>query len=55
MLNVLLLILVVILVLAAVGTLPHWPWAVRAGWGYAPTGGLWLIALIILLLILFRW
>jgi uncharacterized protein DUF3309 len=43
-------ILVIILVLALLGSLPMWPYS--TGWGYYPSGGLGLILLIILVLAL---
>lgn len=39
-------ILIIILVLALLGSLPAWPYS--TGWGYYPSGGLGLILLIIL-------
>jgi len=44
-------ILLIILVLAAIGSLPTWGWS--SGWGYGPSGGLGLLFLIILLFVLF--
>jgi hypothetical protein len=43
-------ILIIILVLILIGTLPTWPYS--SGWGYYPSGGLGLIALIIIILAL---
>ncbi|MDZ5453826.1 DUF3309 family protein [Labrys sedimenti] len=43
-------ILLIILILALVGTLPTWPYS--AGWGYWPSGGLGLVVVIVLLLVL---
>jgi hypothetical protein len=43
-------ILIVILVLALVGALPSWPYS--RGWGYYPSGGFGLIALILVILLL---
>ena len=43
-------ILVIIVVLALIGSLPMWPYS--AGWGYYPTGGLGLILLILVVLLL---
>lgn len=43
-------ILIVILVLALIGALPHWPHS--RNWGYYPTGGLGLIIAIVLILLL---
>ena len=39
-------ILIIILVLALLGSLPAWPYS--TGWGYYPSGGLGLLLLIIL-------
>jgi len=44
-------ILIIIVVLALLGSLPTWPYS--TGWGYYPSGGLGLILLIVILLILF--
>ena len=44
-------ILLILLVLLLIGALPTWPHS-RA-WGYAPSGGLGLIILIVVLLLLF--
>ena len=43
-------ILVVILVLALLGALPSWPYS--RSWGYYPSGGIGLIALILVILLL---
>jgi hypothetical protein len=43
-------ILVVVLILALLGALPHWPYS--AGWGYFPSGGLGLVVLILVILLL---
>jgi hypothetical protein len=43
-------LLVVILLLLALGSLPTWPYS--RGWGYYPTGGLTLLFVILLLLFL---
>jgi hypothetical protein len=40
----------VVLILALVGALPRWPHSRQ--WGYAPTGGLGLLALIVVILLL---
>jgi hypothetical protein len=42
-------ILIVILVLALIGTLPAWPYS--AGWGYYPTGGFGIVLLILIVLL----
>jgi hypothetical protein len=44
-------ILLIVLVLAVLGSLPTWGYS--RGWGYGPSGGLGLILVIILLLWLF--
>ena len=41
-------ILLVILILLLVGALPTWPHS--ANWGYAPSGGLGLVLLVLLIL-----
>ncbi len=43
-------ILLVILILLLVGALPTWPHS--ANWGYAPSGGLGLVVLILVILVL---
>jgi hypothetical protein len=43
-------ILIVILILALIGSLPTWPYS--RGWGYYPGGGLGLILIIIIVLAL---
>jgi hypothetical protein len=43
-------ILLIILVLLLIGALPAWPYS--RGWGYFPTGGLWLVLLVVLVLVL---
>jgi Protein of unknown function (DUF3309) len=42
-------ILIIILVLALLGSLPAWPYS--TGWGYYPSGGLALLLLIILIFV----
>ena len=42
------LILLIILLVLAVGSAPAWPYS--RGWGYAPSGGLGTILLILLIL-----
>jgi len=42
-------ILIVILILALVGALPRW--SRSRSWGYAPTGGLGLVLLIVVILL----
>ncbi|MDP9131856.1 MAG: DUF3309 domain-containing protein [Nitrospirota bacterium] len=43
-------ILLVIVILLLVGALPTWPHS--ANWGYAPSGGLGLVVLILVILVL---
>jgi hypothetical protein len=43
-------VLIVILVLALIGSLPAWPYS--GGWGYYPSGGLGIILLVVLVLLL---
>ena len=43
-------ILLVILVLMFIGVFPSWPYS--RGWGYYPSGGLWIIVLILIILLL---
>jgi hypothetical protein len=42
-------ILLIILVLAVLGSFPLWPYS--AGWGYGPSGGLGLVLIILLVLV----
>lgn len=41
-------LLLILLVLAVVGSVPAWPYS--RGWGYYPSGGLGLVLLVVLLL-----
>ena len=43
-------ILLIVLVIALIGAIPTWPYS--RGWGYAPSGGLGLVVLILLILLL---
>jgi Protein of unknown function (DUF3309) len=43
-------ILLVILILALVGSLPAWPYS--TGWGYYPSSGLGLLLVIVIILLL---
>lgn len=43
------LILLIVVILALLGSFPLWPYS--AGWGYGPSGGLGLILIILLVLI----
>ena len=45
------LILLIVLVMLLVGALPAWPHS--RNWGYAPSGGLGMILVIVLLVVLF--
>jgi hypothetical protein len=44
------LILLVVLIVLMLGSAPAWPYSRE--WGYYPSGGLWLIVLILLVLLL---
>lgn len=46
----LLTIILIILLLSVIGSAPAWPYS--RGWGYAPSGGLGAILLILLILLL---
>lgn len=43
-------ILLIILILALIGSLPTWGYS--SGWGYFPSGGLGLVVLILVILLL---
>jgi hypothetical protein len=43
-------ILLIVLILALIGALPHWGYS--RGWGYGPGGGLGLILIIVIVLAL---
>ena len=43
-------ILLIILILAMIGSAPAWPYS--RGWGYAPSGGLGVVLVILLILFL---
>ncbi len=43
-------ILLIILVLMLLGAIPAWPHS--RGWGYAPSGGIGLVVLVLLILVL---
>jgi Protein of unknown function (DUF3309) len=43
-------LLVILLVLMLLGALPTWPYS--SGWGYYPSGGLGLVALVLIILLL---
>jgi hypothetical protein len=43
-------ILLIILILALLGSVPLWPYSM--GWGYGPSGGLGLVLVILVILIL---
>lgn len=42
-------ILLILLILLLIGAMPAWPYS--RGWGYAPTGGLGLVLLIVIVLL----
>jgi hypothetical protein len=44
-------VLLVVLLLAALGSIPTWPHS--RGWGYYPSGGLGLLVIVLLVLFLF--
>jgi hypothetical protein len=43
-------ILIIILILALIGSFPAWPYS--SGWGYYPSGGIGLVLLILIILLL---
>jgi hypothetical protein len=43
-------ILLIILILAVLGSVPLWPYS--TGWGYGPSGGAGLILIILIILVL---
>lgn len=45
-------LLIILLVLAIVGGLPHWPHAQPLGWGYYPSGVLGIVLIILCILLL---
>lgn len=45
-----LMLLLIVLLILALGSLPAWPYS--RGWGYYPSGGLGLVLLIVLILFL---
>ena len=45
------LVVLVVLILLVIGGLPLWPYS--TGWGYYPSGGLGILALVLILVILF--
>jgi hypothetical protein len=46
-------ILIVILLIALIGSLPSWPYS--RGWGYYPSGGAGLLVVILIILLLLGW
>jgi hypothetical protein len=44
-------ILLVVLILLLIGAFPAWPYS--RSWGYAPTGGLGVLLVIVILLVVF--
>jgi len=47
----LLVILLIVLVIASIGSAPYYPYS--RSWGYYPSGGMGLVAVILILLLLF--
>jgi len=47
------LILIIVLILALLGTVPRYSYS--RDWGYAPSGGIGLILLIVIILVLLRY
>ena len=45
-------ILLVILILMLLGAVPAWPYSRQ--WGYAPSGGIGLVLMVVLILVLLR-
>jgi hypothetical protein len=43
-------ILIILLILLLIGALPTWPYS--SGWGYYPSGGFGLVAVLIIMLLL---
>ena len=43
-------ILLIILILALLGSFPLWPYSM--GWGYGPSGGIGLVLIILIILVL---
>ena len=43
-------ILLIILILMLIGAIPSWPHS--KSWGYGPSGGLWLVVVILIVLVL---
>jgi Protein of unknown function (DUF3309) len=43
-------ILLIVLILFLLGALPNWPYS--SGWGYAPSGGVALVLVIVVVLLL---
>ena len=52
MLGTILIVVLVLMLLGAVGTLPSWPHS--RSWGYFPSGGLGLVVVVLLILLLMR-
>ncbi len=50
MLGTILIVLLVLILLGAVGTLPAWPHS--RSWGYGPSGGLGLVVAVLIVLLL---
>ena len=45
-------VLIVFLVLLIIGMLPTWPYTISWGWGYYPSGGLFVLLLLVVALLL---
>jgi hypothetical protein len=43
-------LVLILLIILLIAVLPTWPYS--AGWGYYPSGGLWTIVLVILVLLI---
>ena len=52
MLGTILIVILVLMLLGAVGTLPNWSHS--RNWGYFPSGGLGLLVVVLLILLLMR-
>jgi hypothetical protein len=42
--------LIILLILLLLGALPTWPYS--AGWGYYPSGGLFIVLIVVIVLVL---
>lgn len=50
--DILLIVLILVLLLGGVGTLPSWSYS--AGWGYGPSGIVWVLLVVVLIIWLVR-